>query len=285
MKTVRCINIRDEMREKFVKIEHSVYVSLAAILLISCAAPQRIATPVRIIQQSQVQTKRTPPDFRPLSEKFFLQCENDISNSSLEISRRELISTLSHLNRMNSGGRRYYLLEKENITGMLNQLSSYQYSECYIINSKGIIIYTMKNDELLGKPVRAASTQVQTAFKKGINGEQSVEDVDTESLAPASYDLYFGMPVAENGVLCGVLISTVSIEHLARQLPSAACILSSEGEYRYKNMRQIVDIAELHYSEKRAQIEQTAPSVLASDGLSYMPFEYKTIHWCIVSPY
>ncbi len=226
---------------------------------------------------------QTAPDYRPVSTRFFIQCESDIIRSSDLIAKRELVLSLSHLNRMNAGGRRYYLLEKENITEMLNKLSSYQYRECYIINSKGIIIYTMKNDELLGKPVRAATMQVQTAFKKGINGEQSVEDVNTESLAPASYDLHFGCPVFDREQIAGVIVSAVSIEHLVKQFPKEVCIVSSDGDYRYKNFSDNDFISKDIFVQKKIEIDKVSPSVLSSGGITYMPFSYKTIHWCIIT--
>lgn len=248
----------------------------------ACVTNQDNGTVVRNETLSVQMKKNT--DYRPVSSQFFYQCEQDIYRCAELVSQKDLVQSLSHLNRMNSGGRHYYLLEKENISAMLNAMSSYKYSECYIINSKGIIIYTMNNDELLGKPVRAATMQVQKAFKKGMNGEQSVEDVDTESLAPASYDLYFGRPItASSNDTQGVIVSTVSLLHLTKQLPADTLIVSANGAYVTADTVRSMETALRHFSQNRAKIDQTAPAILESDGFTYMPFFYKTIHWYIIA--
>lgn len=99
----------------------------AIIIIVSCATEQNV-----IVKKQEV-TKEKPvvvdevavENYTDLSREFLSTCEQDIESSSAVISSKELIKSLSHLNHMGSGGKHYYLLEKQAITKMLNELGSY----------------------------------------------------------------------------------------------------------------------------------------------------------------
>ncbi|HQE58229.1 MAG TPA: hypothetical protein PLA54_03440, partial [Spirochaetota bacterium] len=92
---------------------------------------------------------RQSPSFDRLSS-LMSETFNSLSNASERISSKNLIKNLSHLNRMNYGGSHYYPLEREAITEIITSLSFSDFSECILMNAEGKIIYTMKDDEILG---------------------------------------------------------------------------------------------------------------------------------------
>ena len=65
------------------------------------------------------------------------------------VMEEEIVKNLTHLHRMDYGGRKYYLLERENITKMIQAVTEGTYTDLILVNKKGIIIYTMNNDDIL----------------------------------------------------------------------------------------------------------------------------------------
>ena len=77
---------------------------------------------------------------------FFSRCEQDIERAGQVVVQEDIIKNLTHLHRMDSGGRKYYILERDAISRMIHSVTQDIYSDFIIINDNGTIIYTAHND-------------------------------------------------------------------------------------------------------------------------------------------
>ena len=85
---------------------------ISVVLFLSCASPEKqVSTPV--ILESAI-------DLSTL-EGFFRTTESDALKAKQVVEKDKIIFNLTHLKLMNTGGRKYYLLERENITEMIKR--------------------------------------------------------------------------------------------------------------------------------------------------------------------
>ncbi len=89
----------------------------------------------------------------PALEAFFRRCEQDLEKAQQVIIERDMIKTLSHLQRMDGGGRKYYLLERESITALILSVTEGVYSDFVLTDARGRVIYTGANDEIFARNV------------------------------------------------------------------------------------------------------------------------------------
>src|SRR4030042_4555789 len=85
---------------------------------------------------------------------LFKLCESDLEKAKKVIIEKDLVKILSHLQKMDSGGKKYYLLEREAITSMIKSVTEGVYSDFILINRDGTVVYTMANDKLFAGNVR-----------------------------------------------------------------------------------------------------------------------------------
>jgi hypothetical protein len=79
---------------------------------------------------------------------FFEQVKTDLDNYGNVAIKEDLVLFLSHFKKMDSGGRRYYLLERENITKMVESVTQKIYSDSLLLDIRGNIIYTRVNNTI-----------------------------------------------------------------------------------------------------------------------------------------
>lgn len=249
------------------------------LLLMSCTAAEK---------QNKALIKTVAPiapRYDSLTREFIVQCESDLLKSATVIGKDRLISSLSHLNVMDKGGRKYYLLEQDNITRMLNNLTSYPYSECILVDKNGKIVYTMRGGEPLGKKVSFyRETPVYSMFLEGIKGNSVITDVVYVPQLAKEYNMFFSQPVIDlEGETQGVIVSAVSIERLAERLPDFSRIINSSGFYSYHNIKELI-LKKDSVSERRLiDIDaECVNRVKEVDGVYlYQQVHYKTIRWII----
>ncbi len=257
------------------------------VILFSCSVQKSIVKNTQPeIEKVPEPQKESVVDYSAVTTQFFKTCENDIDASSKIISEKELIKSLSHLNRMGSGGAHYYLLEKKAITKMLNELASYTYSDCYLIDQKGKIVYSMYNDEVLGKKVTSYKlSPLMPMYFDGVKNISHIIDVTKFPVMSESYDVYFSRPVKKNGEMHGVLVTAVDIGNLTKQLPAASRILSrSTGTFKYhSDKRMFNEKDDIYYNLVSNDMFTTTKAVQYRDGLYYyQPVEYKSISWLLL---
>src|SRR4030042_586399 len=87
-------------------------------------------------------------------KSLFQLCESDLERAKKVILEKDLVKILSHLQKMDNGGKKYYLLEREAITAMIKSVTEGVYSEFILLNRDGTVVYTMMNDKLFAGNVR-----------------------------------------------------------------------------------------------------------------------------------
>ena len=192
---------------------------------------------------------------------------DNLASASETISSKNLIKNLSHLNRMNYGGSHYYPLEREAITDIIKSLSSSDFSECILMNAEGKIIYTMKDDDILGKSyVSFAASPLPPLFSKAITGEQSLFDFSIFPSSSAEPSVFFAVPVNDKDKAIGVLIASVSSDKIKNSISNLAMITDKNSTIRYH------ESISLFMKNSSEADESTLPKRL---------FEYKEIYWNI----
>ncbi len=145
------------------------------------------------------------PQQNPL-EKLLQQCEQDLHKAADVIIEKDLIENLTHLQRMNRGGGRYYALELESLSLMINQLVSQKYSECILVNGSGTIIYSMYNDAVFGKQAsRLEQTVIPRLYAEAARGGSYVSETTEFPPLSGTHVVFVSVPVRENGKVIGVL--------------------------------------------------------------------------------
>lgn len=249
------------------------------LILVSCSTAEK--------QNKALVKKEAPivPHYDLLTREFIIRCESDLLKSASVIGKDRLISSLSHLNIMDKGGRKYYLLEQDNITRMLNNLTSYPYSECFLVDKKGKIVYTMRHGEPLGKKVSFyKETPVFGMFLEGLKGNSIITDVMYTPQLAKDYNMFFSQPVRDpDGETQGVIVSAVSIERLAEKLPEFSRIINGSGSYSYHDIKELILKKDTVSESRLIDIgSENFNRVKEQDGVYlYQQVHYKNIRWLI----
>ena len=100
-----------------------LFIILIVLVIPYCKTPQKVQ-PDRI----ELIKKIEPFDVNNLKD-FFIRSELDVRNAGRVIVERDIVKNLSHLLRMDSGGKKYYILERENITRMIKSVTKGVYTD------------------------------------------------------------------------------------------------------------------------------------------------------------
>lgn len=251
------------------------FISLLLIFAVSCSAP-----PVK------EEVKVIPEDTNISSlEKFFKRSEGDSIRAGQVIEKHNIVQQLTHLRLMDTGGKKYYLLERENITEMINAVTEGIYLDYVIINKHGDIIYTKKNDSLFGTNVNEGYEE--TPLKKCFAMRRGVYFEDVALLTPASttYSLYVSTPVYVQQNFHGILVLQIDISKISEILEKNTDVVNSKG---------IIKIAD-DYSRINSRVHENIGLNLDSavrDGkismetsteeIDLKSFNFNSISWILV---
>ncbi len=174
--------------------------------------------------------RETPSD--PL-RAFFALCEKDMARATAVIEKRALIDNLTHLQLMNSGGDRFYLLEREGITEMLRAVTQGNYSDFILVNGNGTVIYTMANDDLFAKNLK--TYKPDSPLGRCFGGKKAplhLEDVSEFPRSSGSYRMLIAGNVYRQGVPRGVFIVQIDMEKIFHAAGEGTVIASMDGLVR-----------------------------------------------------
>lgn len=168
-----------------------IFACCAAAIVLSCST--QTTTSIK----NQVPAKNN-------SDPLFSQYSFDIQNTIRIINEHNLIDTLSHLQRMNAGGSKYYLLERETISEMIKSTSREAYDDLILVNSKGVVIYSMSDHSIFAKNIRFffITSPLRQCYDQSIIGKTCVNP----STAPAGGSRFLSVPVPFEDTIKGVLI-------------------------------------------------------------------------------
>ncbi len=202
---------------------------------------------------------------------FLNSCEKNIENAAKVIAEKELIKSLTHLQRMNTGGKKYYPLEREALTKMIKALSTYKYSDCFLINKYGIIIYTMYNDDIFAKSIKSfTKTPIHDLFYSGKNRKKAIADVNKLTINSTNYNIFFSTPVVVDSEIRGVFIISINIAYIKKLLPLNISITDQKGLYRLHPSENLILSENKLFSDKKMK-------------KLFIHYNYKNLNWYLLT--
>jgi len=200
--------------------------------------------------------------------KFFLRSEEDSIKASHVIEKHNIIEQLTHLKRMNNGGKKFYLLEKDNITEMINSVTEGVYLDYFLINKYGEIIYTNNTDSLFGSNVNEGfdGTPLKNCFLK--KNSVHFEDVATLATGFKTYSLYVSHPVYKEGIYHGTVVLQIDITKVKELLETGTEVIGRDGFIKI--------------TENLANINSKVDDNYISEKDKKSFFAYKGISWIII---
>ena len=217
-------------------------------------------------------------------EDFFKRSDNDALKAMEVIEKHRIIQHLTHLKRMNSGGRKYYLLEKDSITEMIRSVTEGIYLDYILINRHGDIIYSRSNDSLFGQDVNSGfeSTPLKRCFSMR-GAETYFDDVSTITPGSSVYSLFVSRPVYVEESFHGILILQVDIRKIAELLESETDIISREGIVRVTGNNTRILSHHTSFSRISPQAETGGFFREGGNTVHFIPFNFKNISWIVLS--
>lgn len=252
------------------KLNGFIPVIITAVFL-SCGTP-----PVKVINTSSGEISNL--------EKFFKRSELDAVKAGNVLEKHKIIQHLTHLRRMDTGGKKYYLLEKDDITEMINSVTEGVYLDYILINKNGEIIYTDKNDDIFGTNINRGYEA--TPLFKCFSNRTGVYMEDVSYISPASkmYSLYVSSPVYVEGNFHGVLILQIGISKISEIIENGTEILDRDGVIR-------VTSSEERMFSKYPAFDKIDLNLLNDNGvvllnekegrLRFLKFNFKRIQWIL----
>jgi hypothetical protein len=200
---------------------------------------------------------------------FFETFDRDLKNSTRVIAEQDLVNNLTHLQKMGWGGSKYYPLEREALTKMLKELSSYTYAECILFNKSGTIIYSMVDDKLLSRHAASFSRDLGLLFNHSKEGKSYILETIEFPITSGNKVIFLSMPVMKNNEMQGLLVAGINAEMLSQYTSIKQTVLNNEGIVMFDPDKDIILTS-----------CQTCPAVDANKT-QYLPFSYLNVVWYI----
>jgi hypothetical protein len=218
--------------------------------------------------------------------RFFRMCNSDIKEAVNVIATHKMIGVLTHLKKMDMEGKKYYLLEREHLTEMIKSVTEGTYSDLILINNKGVIIYTMANDDIFGQHVKhhLKDTALERCFDNAVGGFY-INDMSKFPPDNGAPKLFVAFPDKADDYVRGILVIQINIEIIEALFEKKTAIIGRDGNYRldidreniftpYKYWDKI-DLVKLNnFGKEEFEIQNT--------GYTYYSFNYNTLSWIII---
>ncbi len=219
--------------------------------------------------------------------KFFRVCESDIQEAVKVIADYKMSGMLTHLKEMDNGGRKYYLLEREHLTEMIKAVTKNTYSDLILINNKGVIIYTMTNDDIFGKHVKyhLKDTALEKCFNNSANGLY-IADFSNFPQGERATKLFAAFPDKNNDYVRGIFIIQINIEIIEALFEKKTTIIGRDGNYRLDSDKDnIFQPYKYFYKIDFIKLNRTEKEYFEAENkrFIYYPFNYNTLSWIIIS--
>jgi len=252
------------------------FIILLIIISISCSAP-----PEKKVQVNKTENFKSENLTR--LQKFFKRSELDSIRAKKVIEKHRIIQHLSHLKKMDNGRKKYYLLEKDNITEMIKSVTEGIYIDYILINKHGEIVYTKNNEELFGSNVNDG---FDSPLKKCFLNRDNVFFEDVSFILPSSkvYCLQISSPVFVENNFHGILVLQVEIKKINEILDSGTEIFSRDGVIRVTPFSERIFLKYNGYDNIKITGLENNNSVfvnLPAGKIRFSGFNYKEITWIL----
>lgn len=222
-------------------------------------------------------------------KNFFGLCESDLEKAKKVIIERDLIKMLTHLQHMDNGGDKYYLLEREGITTMIKAVTEGIYSDFILINKEGSVIYTMKNNGIFARNVRTALGK--TALNACYENRDTIPYIASVAPDPPYWDEHYiavSAKITAPNTMPGIFILLVDIGKIQTIIGEKSFILGRDGTYQVAADRRNIRAPFADF----ARIDSTVPagehavrrfSRSSGGTATYRLFQYSNLNWIIVN--
>ncbi len=233
------------------------------------------------------QPKQTGQEKKTPLEKFLRRCELDVTSAIDVITEKDIVKNLTHLQTMNMGGRKYYLLERENITKMINAVTKGVYSDYILINRGGTVIYTKFNNDIFGKNVRTSlrdTVLYECYVNRGIPRYFGDVTFLTDGSRPC---LYVSSSISDNGEFNGIFVLETDVRKLQEIMGSGKEIIGFDGLYKVPNQLSRVNERYPLFEGINVQMSGSNKENLlygpGSETYRYRFFKYRNLNWIIIT--
>lgn len=214
-------------------------------------------------------------------KSFLVRTELDSKNAGSIIEKHKIIQQLTHLRRMNNGGKKFYLLEKENITEMINAVTVGVYDDYVLINKHGRLIYSRSNDDLFGVDIKHGFED-SPLYRLFLSSKNRIHfhDISPMSSQRHGANLYVSVPVFVQNNFHGILILTINYKKLNEYSGIKFQIIDDRGIIRvsqeYSNIYKGYD--------QFAQVKGNAGSFRFGGKTTYYDhLKYRDLSWYLLT--
>jgi hypothetical protein len=219
---------------------------------------------------------------------LFKLCESDLERAKKVIIDKDLVKILSHLQKMDGGGKKYYLLEKEAITSMIKSVTEGVYSDFILINRDGNVVYTMANDKLFAGNVR--TTLAKSALASCYDNRDVSPYIVSLPYLPSDAGSYIAVSSKVQGgnSMPGIFILIINTQKIQKLIGERSCAIDLDGKYEIAPDRRIIntpyrDFDKIDVSRPRDELAVRRFSTSSGGSAVYRFFNYSNLVWILVS--
>ena len=286
------------MEQQFTEELMNKYMALPLFLLVlslSCSADDKNETTVK--RQINPKTYNSTPNptyvvkqNKPIEQSdaltvFFNKCKIDLDNAANVIETKDVVFNLSHLQVMNTGGDKYYLLERENISEMINAVIQKIYSDYILINQNGTVIYTKINDVVFSKNIK--NYMQPKVLRDCFENTSSVFVSDITKLNNSSNNdvILISRKVKASNGFSGTLILQMNSNQIQKVIGDTKFIIGSEdGKYRITKEKAKINSSYEFFSLINKNFLSTEKNTLLipEKHVTGRAFSYSSLSWIIL---
>jgi len=216
---------------------------------------------------------------------FFDRYMEDLKRAEGVVKKNDMIQNLSHLQRMNTGGKRYYLLERKSLTALLQSITIEQYHDIILTDRGGRVLYTMHDDTLFNTVIsrQDESSPLLRCYTNGIKGNIFIHEPAQYPRLSSSILLFIAYPVTIDSEPAGLLIAVIKNDLLVAGKPRDLLVLNHSGNLavtaHLKNLGQSI----IPENVMPVEIPEDTNFKISYNKKNYHlePVTYKNIKWLI----
>lgn len=220
---------------------------------------------------------------------FFEQCEKDINSAAHVIIEKDIVKNLTHLQNMDHDGKKYYILERENITKMIQSVTEGVYDDFILLNEQGKILYTKKNDGIFAKNVK--SNLKDTPLLKCYNNKEKKVHFEDVALFGNEMEhfIFLSRPVKGKNSFAGTFILQLKTERVAALLKEKTAVIGHDTLVRLSNMglepfKPYADAESLNLLTGNSDWSDIkTASTPSGKKLEYRYFDFHDLKWLVIS--
>jgi hypothetical protein len=218
---------------------------------------------------------------------FFKHVKSDLNTYGNIALQEDLVKLLSHFKEMDAGGKRYYLIERENISRMIESSIQKLYSDYILLDAKGNVIYSKSNNHIfsnnISKKVSDSSllpNLLNEDYKYYITEPLKIEGFYSKKV------ILVCMKISSSKTFPGFAILQIDIDKINSLLEKNEFVLNLSGNCLFANEIQNTDKIYEYFSHLEIDNLQSSKyntvKINKKLTLIYGSFSIENINWIFV---